>query len=275
MTISSHAKRWITGLSLVPLLVFWLGWGNSLLFALLVALACMTALWEYFRMTLGANAASCHLPPPTAVGFIAGLAVLWAGHINEPAFYALILAFDMVAAGLWVLLRYPEDASVVQKAAFQVQGVIYIPVLLSSLMYVRGSENGRLWIFFILVIVFAGDIGAYYAGSYLGRHKLCPAVSPNKTVEGSVGGLLANVLAGGVMKALLLPMLAWAPCVAMFLCVGAAGQIGDLFESALKRSVQVKDSGGLLPGHGGMLDRIDALLFAAPVAFIFKKFILG
>ena len=274
MIFSSHAKRWITGLSLLPLLIFWLGWGNPLMFALLVALACMAAMWEYFRMTLGAGTALSHMPL-TVVGFIAGLAVLCTAYVNEPWLYVFILALNMMAAGFWVLLRYPSGASAVQSASFQVQGVIYIPVLLSSLIYVRSSEDGRLWIFFTLVIVFAGDIGAYYAGSYLGRHKLCPAVSPNKTVEGSAGGLLANVLAGGIMKALLLPSLPWAPCIAMFLCIGAAGQIGDLFESALKRSVQVKDSGNLLPGHGGMLDRIDALLFASPIALIFKKYILG
>ena len=155
----------------------------------------------------------------------------------------------------------------------QLQGVIYIPVLLSFLILIRESSSGMIWIFVLLAVIFAGDTGAYYVGSYFGRHKLSPAVSPGKTIEGSIGGLVANLVIGSVGKAFFLSELPWGLSLLFILAVGIAGQVGDLFESELKRSSGIKDSSGILPGHGGVLDRIDALLFASPVAYIFIRFI--
>jgi phosphatidate cytidylyltransferase len=145
---------------------------------------------------------------------------------------------------------------------------------LSHAVLLRGDPDGAAWIFFLLTLVFLGDIGAFYAGSYLGKHKLCPSVSPGKTVEGSVGGLAANIGIGTVFQFFFLPSLSWGTSILFFLCAGIAGQIGDLFESEFKRFSGVKDSGVILPGHGGILDRIDALLFAAPVAYFFKEYIM-
>jgi phosphatidate cytidylyltransferase len=273
MTLSSHAKRWLTGLTALPFLVFWLGWGSPLMFALLIALVCLLSLREYFQMTLGRNAGGIY-PPLAISGYTAGLSILWAAYADSAAFILMILTINFLLCGVILLPRYKTDAAIVSAVAMQIQAMVYIPVLFSGLIRIRNTDGGVLWIFFLLAIVFAGDIGAYYAGSYLGRHKLCPSVSPNKTIEGSIGGLCANMLIGAVIKAMFLPALPWAACMVMFLLIGAAGQTGDLYESALKRSVQIKDSGTLLPGHGGMLDRIDALLFATPVAFIFKTYIL-
>jgi phosphatidate cytidylyltransferase len=147
---------------------------------------------------------------------------------------------------------------------------VYIPVFLSFLVLIRLDESGAQWIFLILCIVAAGDTGAFYTGTYLGRHKLCPWVSPKKTIEGSIGGLAANVIVALVFKAMLLPSLAVLPCVVLSLVIGIAGQIGDLFASEFKREAGIKDSGTLLPGHGGFLDRLDALLFASPLAYLLK-----
>ncbi len=272
MTLSSHAKRWLTGLTALPFLIFWLGWGSPLMFALLIALVCLLSLREYFQMTFSRNAGEIY-PPLAILGYAAGLSILWAAYADSAAFILVIITINFLLCGVLLLPRYKTDAAIVDAVAMQIQGMVYIPVLISGLIRIRNTDGGILWIFFLLAIVFAGDIGAYYAGSYLGRHKLCPSVSPNKTIEGSIGGLCANMLIGGIIKAMFLPSLPWAACMVMFLLIGAAGQIGDLYESALKRSVQIKDSGTLLPGHGGMLDRIDALLFASPVAFIFKAYI--
>ncbi|NJL58784.1 MAG: phosphatidate cytidylyltransferase [Desulfobacteraceae bacterium] len=152
--------------------------------------------------------------------------------------------------------------------------MIYIALSLSFLIMIRESPDGMIWIFWILGIIFAGDVGAFYVGRQFGQHKLCPSVSPGKTVEGAIGGILANILLGAVGKFFLLE-LPWGQSILMAICIGIAGQVGDLFESEFKRTTGVKDSGVILPGHGGVLDRIDALLFAAPVAFLFKKFILA
>lgn len=273
MTLSSHVKRWLTGLTALPILIFWLGWGSPLMFALLIALVCLLSLREYFQIAYGRNAIGFY-HPIVILGYTAGLSVILAAHLGSAAFILVIITLNFLLCGFFLLPRYKTDPSIIDAVAMQIQGMVYIPVLIACLIRIRNSEAGIPWIFFLLAIVFAGDIGAYYAGSYLGRHKLCPSVSPNKTIEGSIGGLCANLLIGGIIKAIFLPALPWAACVIMFLLIGAAGQIGDLYESALKRSVQIKDSGTLLPGHGGMLDRIDALLFASPVAFIFKEYIL-
>jgi phosphatidate cytidylyltransferase len=273
MTLSSHAKRWITGLSALPILIFWLGWGSPLIFALLIALVCLLSQREYFQMALNRNAGGIY-PPLAILGYAAGLLILWAAYANSASLILVAITANFLLCGFFLLPRYQSDSSIVDAVAMQNQGMVYIPVLIAGLIRIRNTEAGILWIFFLLAIVFAGDIGAYYAGSYLGRHKLCPSVSPKKTIEGSIGGLCANLLVGGMIKAMFLPALPWAASLAMFLLIGVAGQIGDLYESALKRSVQIKDSGTLLPGHGGMLDRIDALLFASPVALFFKEYIL-
>jgi phosphatidate cytidylyltransferase len=155
----------------------------------------------------------------------------------------------------------------------QIQGIIYIPLMLGFLILIRENESGAIWIFLLLAVIFAGDTSAYYVGSYWGRHKLSSAISPGKTIEGAIGGLAANLAIGAIGKTLFLPGLPWSLSLLFFFAVGIAGQLGDLFESEMKRSSNIKDSSNILPGHGGVLDRIDALLFASPVAYVFIRFI--
>jgi len=273
MMISSHIQRWITGLLVLPVLILWLGWGGQPMFALLIALVCLVTQWEYFRMTLTGAGANSRLPLMT-LGYATGLLVIWAAYLNTPMMIIILISLNFLTAGAISLSFYRSDPGILQAVSMQIQGTVYIPVMISSLIFLRNT-GGISWIFFLLAIVFAGDIGAYYAGSYMGHRKLCPAVSPNKTVEGSAGGLMGNLLVGGIIKAFFFPSFPWKICIPMFLCIGFAGQMGDLFESALKRSVQIKDSGSILPGHGGMLDRIDALIFASPVALVFKDYFLN
>jgi phosphatidate cytidylyltransferase len=181
---------------------------------------------------------------------------------------------NLMICALVLLFRFKSDATESEIVFKQVLGIVYIPVCLSYLVLIRNGDDGVSWTFFLLIVVFLGDTGAFYMGSYLGRHKLCPAVSPNKTIEGSVGGLAANVCAGALFKIFFFPLLRWNLSILFFLCIGVAGQVGDLFESKFKRVAHIKDSGALLPGHGGFLDRIDALLFAAPVAYFFIEYLL-
>lgn len=162
----------------------------------------------------------------------------------------------------------------IESVRIQVQGVIYIPLSLSILILIRNGAEGISWIFFLLAIVFAGDTSAFYFGTYFGRHKLSPGISPGKTIEGSIGGILANILVGSGFKLLLFPHVPWGICLLFFILIGIAGQVGDLYESALKRKAGVKDSGNILPGHGGILDRIDALLFATPVLYFLINYAL-
>jgi phosphatidate cytidylyltransferase len=262
-----HTKRWITGLVALPFLIFFIHQGGIWLFVL-VAAAAELGLWEYYRIILGEDEKITSSLP--LIGFCAAFLILYAAHRNAPDLMVTALAFNLLAGALIVVLRFGTAPDILKTLTKQILGVTYIPLLLAFLLLIRHSTDGIVWLYFTLAIVFAGDVSALYVGSALGRHKLSPAVSPGKTVEGSLGGLVANLGIGCLIKLFFLPALPWPQTLLFCLLIGAAGQVGDLFESVMKRSSQVKDSGGLLPGHGGILDRIDALLFAAPIAYLFK-----
>ena len=266
-----HLKRWITGLSALPFLIF-LVYIGGFPFIILIGFACICSLWEYFRIVFNADS---EIMNSVVIwwGYFVGLAVVVVAHIAGSESVLVVLALNLVIAGLISMFLYKSKPSVVNIIPKQVQGIVYIPLLLSFLVAIRRDPDGMTWIFLLLAIIFAGDISAYYVGSYLGRHKLNPAISPGKTIEGALGGLAGNLLVGSIGKFFFLPALSWGPAILFFLAVGLAGQVGDLFESEFKRSSQIKDSGGILPGHGGFLDRIDALLFASPVAYLFKIYI--
>lgn len=265
-----HLKRWITGLVALPFLVFSIYMGG-IYFTLLVGIAVFFAFIEYLRIMISETEKRYSLIP--ILGIATGMALICLAHLRISGLTGILLAFTLVISGFISIFQFKQDETVLEVVKTQIHGIIYIALLASFLILIRNGANGLVWIFFLLGIVFSGDISAYYVGSHLGRHKLCPAVSPGKTMEGAVGGLLANVGMGSLIKYYFLPELSWGICILFFLLVGVAGQAGDLFESEMKRSSRIKDSGGLLPGHGGFLDRIDALLFASPIAYVFKEYI--
>lgn len=264
-----HLKRWITALVALPILFALIQYGGNLIFLLLVISVSLLALWEYMKIAYvdlphAFQSTTPYLALVTTV-VIDGVVYCGLFHLIAP-----VIAFHLIITGFLGLFFFREDNQIPQTIARQVLGVVSIPLLLSFLIPIRVATSGATWIFLILWIVAAGDVGAFYAGTYLGRHKLCPAVSPKKTVEGGLGGLISNVVLAWVFKSLFLPDLPLGRTLFFALIIGIAGQAGDLFESMFKRSAGVKDSGTLLPGHGGMLDRIDALLFAAPLAHLMK-----
>lgn len=177
--------------------------------------------------------------------------------------------------GTLFLFRIRDIKLVAGEVALLFMGFLYVPLLLGHLMLLRGEPHGIQWVFLLMVIVMAGDTAAFYVGSTLGRRKLYPVVSPNKSVEGALGGLVGSVAGTFVAKATFFPALSPADCIITALLLGVLGQVGDLFESLLKRSFGVKDSGTIVPGHGGILDRLDSILFAAPAAFYYAHFIFA
>lgn len=243
------------------------------MFAIVVSIISLLAMWEYFRMVLNKvqdfSTFSFQL-----LAFIVGPILIIAAYMNSLQAILGLMSLNLILSSLISMPKFTSDSLLVESITKQNVGIIYIPLFLSCMVMIRNGTDGILWIFFLLSIVFAGDTGAYYVGSYLGRHKLCPAVSPGKTIEGSVGGLVANLGVGALFKWFFLTSLSWGFCILFSIIIGIAGQVGDLFESELKRSSNIKDSGVILPGHGGVLDRIDALLFAAPVAYFLKMVIL-
>jgi len=268
-----HLKRWLTAIVGIPLLVLIISFGGSLLFTLLIMAVSSVALWEYFRIVASPDDGSAYriIPP---VAYITGVFILWAAYKQSPEIIVAVIAFNLILCASVGVFCFKTDPHIPAIITRQVLGSVYIPIFLAHLILLRNDPSGSAWIYFLLAVIFAGDTGAYYVGSYFGRHKLCPAVSPNKTVEGALGGLAANLLIGALFKNYLMPNLSWQFACLLFLTMGVAGQIGDLFESMFKRVGGIKDSSAILPGHGGILDRIDALLFAAPVVYYFRLFII-
>jgi len=267
-----HLKRWLTAFVGVPLLGIIISFGGSLLFTLLIIAVCLVALWEYFRIVASPDdGGACRVIPPAA--YIMSVFILWAAYKQSPEIIAAFIAFNLILCASVAVFCFKTDPQTPAVITRQVLGMVYIPLFLAHLVFLRNAPSGNIWIFFLLAVIFAGDTGAYYVGSYFGRHKLCPAVSPKKTVEGALGGLAANLLTGALFKSHLMPHQSWLIAGLLFVVMGSAGQVGDLFESMFKRVGGIKDSGVILPGHGGILDRIDALLFAAPVVYYFQVFI--
>jgi phosphatidate cytidylyltransferase len=262
-----HRKRWITGLVALPFLIY-LIYAGGVAFASLIAVAAVAALWEYFRIAF--NSPDSNLGKiVSAIGYLTALSMVATAYRYSSEMLIAVMGANIIISGFVFLFFFKSNPQIIESIRIQLQGVIYIPLSLSILVLIRNGTDGIVWIFFLLAIIFAGDTSAFYVGTYFGRHKLSPSVSPGKTIEGSIGGFLANILVGSIFKLLLFPYLSWGICFFFFILIGAAGQVGDLFESALKRMSGVKDSGTILPGHGGILDRIDALLFASPVMYFF------
>jgi phosphatidate cytidylyltransferase len=180
-----------------------------------------------------------------------------------------VLALTGVAAFLFGLFRFPDTKRGATVALALAGGLIYLPVMLSFLPKVRAFDDGLAWLFLILVITWMGDTGAYFAGRAFGRTKLFPRVSPKKTWEGAIGGAVTSVAGACVVKAIGLPDVGWGHIVVLAVLADAGGVVGDLVESMLKRSFGVKDSGWIMPGHGGILDRIDGLLVTAPLIWVY------
>lgn len=225
-------------------------WLGGWFFATLVALAGIAMLWEWGR--LPGNLAM-NVVVSGSLAFIAGLYLCLSS--NPAAGFGLIIVISPIIA---LLQR--------KKFVWHAFGFPYIALPCLALLWLReGADNGLILVFWLLVVVWATDIGAYFAGRTIGGPKLIPRISPNKTWAGLIGGMAAAGIAGGLM-ARLEPQLPAVGLAIFGAVLAVVAQAGDFTESAIKRRCGVKDSSHLIPGHGGVLDRLDGLLFAAPVA---------
>jgi phosphatidate cytidylyltransferase len=267
-----HFKRWITSLVALPILIF-LIYQGGVLFSLTIVVASFIGMWEYFQIVWQKDARP--LTQTLSVsGIVLGTLVILSVHLHLYPLMFFIFSLAIILPAFFSIKQFQAGADIPRFLAFHALGVVYIPLSLALMIAIRNTEMGRVWIYLIICVVFAGDTGAYYAGTYFGKKKLCPNVSPGKTVIGAFGGLGANLVVGFVVQRFWMPEVHWAKIALFVIAIGIAGQVGDLFESMLKRSANVKDSGNLLPGHGGVLDRIDALLFAAPVAYVMMVYVV-
>ncbi len=183
-----------------------------------------------------------------------------------------VVAFSLLTVVFLILSILAHGAfndlgNLVRYQATSVLGFVYVGLLPSYAYRLLDLNHGLFWFFTLLAVVFGGDIGAYLVGVLVGKHKINPRISPKKTWEGSIGGLIGSLIAGYACS-LFLPQIQLKTLLVTALCAGFAAQFGDFFESLIKRVVDVKDSGNLMPGHGGVLDRLDGVLFASPIIMI-------
>jgi phosphatidate cytidylyltransferase len=183
-----------------------------------------------------------------------------------------VLLTLVLAAGAVVLSQGPPDPSAVARSSALVMIPLYIGLPLGAVTFVQ-CFHGPAATTWLLLMIAVSDSAQYYSGRTFGRHKLAPAVSPAKTVEGAVGGIVIAIIVGAATGPLAVPGATMASAGLLALFMVLAGIVGDLFESLLKRSAGVKDSSHLIPGHGGVLDRIDSHLFAAPVFYLFLRYL--
>jgi phosphatidate cytidylyltransferase len=250
-------KRVITAAVLVPLVLLLLLEGSYLLLVLATALVAMLAVWEYSSI---ANSHGSRIP--RALLLIAML-LLFAALYRSSSLILPVLGFCSLALLIVCSFRSPVER-VLPDTAFSVFGLIYCGLTLASVPMVWVRPGGPSQVVFLLCIVWTGDVAALYVGRSFGRHKLAPHISPQKSWEGSAASLAGGLLVATALAVFLHypgPLVWW---LALAVMLNLFAQVGDLVESAIKRGAGVKDSGGLLPGHGGVLDRIDALLLAAP-----------
>jgi phosphatidate cytidylyltransferase len=186
-----------------------------------------------------------------------------------------LLLFVMTAILLFYLVSKQDLSRSLVDVSVLIFGTLYIGFTLGHLLLTRALPDGIFLIFFVVLVTWAGDTGAYYAGMSMGRTPLAPSISPNKTVEGLLGGCLLAVMIALIARAWFIPSFTILDAVVLGLVLTVVGLIGDLSESMFKRSAGVKDSGGLIPGHGGVLDRLDSLLLTAPTYYYYVTLVKG
>jgi len=281
-------KRVLTAVALIPVVLLIVFNAPLWLFALVVAAIALMALHEYLNLARGYQ-----IKPVAARCYILSALLMYAIYMVPRPFQVdplgqilwLIMLLFPLLFGVPIVFRSDQKMALAE-AAVSAFGVLYIAGALGLLISLRADPGKNILVFYVLLTVWAGDIAAYYVGRSIGKHKLAPIVSPNKSWEGAIASVLASIGVGliifhfhgeivrhfrGDYVFLQHTRWLWVQVAILSAFTNIAAQFGDLFESAIKRGAGAKDSGTLLPGHGGMLDRIDALLFAIPFVWYYAN----
>ena len=271
-------KRILTALVALPILIAsilipWLWW----LFVALAAAAMVIGLWEFYLL-----AKKLKLKPDAAAGYLAGVAIVTIAVLtqqNDPGVSILLIQFVIIVLTAVTLiaatLRGAPFDSMIASTGATILGVLYIPFLGSHLISIRTGFNQTLsthLLSFFFLVLMGSDVGAYYVGRALGKRKLAPSISPGKTWEGAMGGVVAALAMAALAHFWFFRELPLKYILPLAVIMTVVGILGDLAESALKRGAGAKDAANILPGHGGILDRLDSLLFNAPLIYYFARF---
>ena len=263
--------RVITAAVGVPLIILAIWFGDPWI-TIFIAAAALAGTYEFYHM-----ASFDSREPLLYLGLLWALALVLSPHYRNSDLLPIVVTAAILVS-LGCLLVRPSREKAFHQWAWTIVGALYVGWMLSYWLSLRGLEDGRNWVYLAMLTTFANDTTAYFIGRARGKHKLAPAISPAKTWEGAIGGLVGAVI-GAAVIAMVLRIISvelgapfafryWQIIVLGFL-VGLFAQLGDLVESLLKRQMGVKESGNLLPGHGGVLDRFDSLIFVGAVVYYY------
>ena len=264
-------QRILSALLLLPLLaILWMPW--SWPFALLAGIAALLGIREFHNM--GADHGGRIL---LFLGFLF-TSLFTVNAYFHPHFDYFYTAPLLIAAAvlplLWLLSRFSREEALT-RWVWTSAGILYVGWMLSYYVALRGLEDGREWVILALLCTFACDTTAFFTGRAWGKHPLAPTISPKKTQEGAIGGFIAAPVAALILSALLdITQLGYVHAIILGCLIGIFAQLGDLFESSLKRKAGVKDAGNLIPGHGGILDRLDSIIFSGLIVYYFAIFLI-
>jgi len=263
---SSVVMRHVIAAFFLPLFIAYLYYlPPSPYFMALLIVACMTALWEFYAMY--------KVPPKLSVpGVLMGGLLLYLSCIY-PAFF---IEGIFVALFLLLMIRLFADktpSGCMTDMGPLSAGLFYVVIFLSFQWLLRSDALGKEYIFMLYTCVWLADGGAFYIGTYMGKNKLYPSISPNKTWEGAYGSLLGGALGAVIIRAVFNMPVSLTAAAAIGVVIGVTALVGDLIESMFKRDAGVKDSGVFIPGHGGMLDKLDGMLVAGPVLYLIVRYL--
>jgi phosphatidate cytidylyltransferase len=261
-------KRIIPGILLAACWLLLLLMGSFAFFWLIVVTICLIGAHEFLKMALPAETADFDL---FLLALFLSLPAIFTGLWHEDGLGGgLFLSVFLVVC--YILINYSQLTDSFKILSRLVFGAVYVGFFSAHLVLLHLLPEGNLWLVILVAITAGSDSGAYYSGKRFGKHKLCKNVSPNKTVEGAIGGLLCGLSIAVIFAFLLLDSINWLVLIPVSLILVAVGIIGDLGESIVKRGTGTKDSGTILLGHGGILDRIDSLILAAPFLYYLRIF---
>lgn len=268
--MNQHLQRCLTGLIGTPLLIAFVSFTSEKVFSLFIFLLIQIAVWEYNRLAFGSK--GYRSEKYSIVIFAVAIAI--AAYLCNFALLTAVLTFSLLLSALLFLLQIRTAVIEMSNMGKVVLGFMYMPLLISSFIFMRQTAHGVQWIIFTLSLAFSGDIAGLYAGKLFGKRPLQVNLSPGKTVEGTLGLLAGSTLGGMVFQHFFFQELPLMDAAMLSFFGGILGQLGDLFESALKRSAAVKDAGHIIPGHGGVMDRFDSISFIAPLICYYQYLLL-
>jgi phosphatidate cytidylyltransferase len=267
---NSLMKRWLTGLILAAVIFAIIIFCPVSVLTVVIALFAAGGIWEYSSIVFGKG-----FYKEKIEGMIFAAIIPFIVLLGSSQLVLAFIAFCVITSFILFLGSVKETAFDILTVAKVIFGLIYIPFLLSHFILLRKLDQGVLWVLFVLVIAFAGDITALYVGKYFGKHKLIPLVSPGKTVEGTIGLVTGSTLACMIFGYFCFPQVPLAHIAIVAFIGSIIGQLGDLSESAIKRNFGFKDASSILPGHGGLLDRMDCLIFIVPFVYYYRIYVIG